>query len=390
MREVVVAGVGMTPFGVFPEKRLEDLIHEAGKAALADAGLWDEREAVQALYVGNFSAEGFNHQNHLAPIAARALGLIGVPASRTEGACASSGIALREASLLVLAGVYDLVLVVGVEKMNGALETAGVTRVLAEAAHAAEEMAAGATFPSLFAMIARRHMHAYGTTREMLSAVAVKNHAHGLHNPKAHMRKEIALEKAMAAQMICDPLNLYDCSLISDGAAALVIASAERARSLAATPIRILAAAQASDAPCLHDKPDITVSRATALAARRAFAEARLGPADVDLAEVHDCFTIAEILASEDLGFFEKGKGGPAVLEGATRHGGAIPINVSGGLKSKGHPVGATGLAQVVEVVTQLRGEAGARQVMGAEVGLTHNLGGSGATCTVHLLRRET
>ncbi len=390
MRDVVVAGVGMTNFGVFPERRLEDLIHEAGKAALADAGLWDERSAIEALYVGNFSAEGFSHQNHLAPVAARALGLSGIPATRTEGACASSGLAMREASLLVMAGVYDLVLVVGVEKMNGLLETAGVTRVLAEAAHAREEMAAGATFPSLFAMIARRHMHQYGTTREMLSSVAVKNHRHGLHNPRAHMRKEITLEKAMAAQPICDPLNLFDCSLVSDGAAAVVLTTADRARGLAGTPIRVIAAGQASDLPCLHDKPDITVSRATVLAAKRALDHAGLRPSDVDLAEVHDCFTIAEILATEDIGFFEKGKGGPAALEGATTFGGVIPVNVSGGLKSKGHPVGATGLAQVVEVVTQLRGDAGERQVKGAEVGLTHNLGGSGATCTVHLFRRES
>ncbi|MFQ5458698.1 MAG: thiolase domain-containing protein [Myxococcota bacterium] len=384
MREVVVAGVGMTPFGVFPDKRIEDLVYEAGKAALGDAGLWESRDEVEALYVGNFSAEGFNGQNHLAPIAARALGLGGVPASRTEGACASSGIALREAVLLVGGGVFDVVLVVGVEKMN-ALETSGITRVLGEAAHAREESAAGATFPSLFAMVARRHMHQYGTTREMLSAVAVKNHRHGLKNPRAHMRKEITIEKAMASAPVCEPLNLYDCSLISDGAAALVVASAERARSLAGIPVRVLGAGQASDAPCLHHKPDITVSRATRLAGSRAFAQAGLSPRDVSLAEVHDCFTIAEIVATEDLGFFEKGKGGPAALEGATARGGRIPVNVSGGLKSKGHPVGATGLAQVVEAATHLRGEAGERQVGGARVALTHNLGGSGATCTVHL-----
>jgi acetyl-CoA acetyltransferase len=227
MRQVVVAGVGMTNFGVFPERRLEDFIHEAGKAALCDAGLWGERDAVEALYVGNFSAEGFSHQNHLAPVAARALGLPGIPATRTEGACASSGLAMREASLLVMAGVYDLVLVVGVEKMNGLLETAAVHRVLAEAAHAREEMA-GATFPSLFAMIARRHMHQHGT-RAMCSSVAVKNHRHGLHNPRAHCARN-NLEKAMAAQPICDPLNLFDCSLRPDGAAAVVSRRPSRAR----------------------------------------------------------------------------------------------------------------------------------------------------------------
>ncbi len=387
MREVVVAGVGMTPFGVFPDRRLEDLIYEAGKEALSDAGLWETRGAVQALYVGNFSSEGFNRQNHLAPIAVRALGLAGVPATRTEGACASSGIALRESALLVGSGVYDVVLVVGVEKMN-ALETAGITRVLGEAAHAEEELAAGATFPSLFAMIAKRHMHEYGTTREMLSSVAVKNHRHGLRNPRAHMRKEITLEKAMNAAPICEPLNLYDCSLISDGAAAIVLCPADAARRLPSTPIRLLGAGQASDSPCLHQKPDITVSRATRLAAQRAYAQAGLEPRDVDFAEVHDCFTIAEIVATEDLGFFEKGKGGAAALEETTALGGDRPVNPSGGLKSKGHPVGATGLAQVVEAVLQLRGEAGDRQVEGARVGLTHNLGGSGATCAVHLFGR--
>lgn len=384
MREVVVVGVGMTPFGVYPEKRIEDLVYEAGKEALCDAGIWESRDEVDALYVGNFSAEGFNGQNHVAPIAARALGLQGTPASRTEGACASGGIALREAFLLVGGGVYDLVVVVGVEKMN-ALDTAGITRVLGEAAHAVEEAATGATFPSLFAMVARRHMHQYGTTREMLSAVAVKNHRHGLLNPRAHMRKEISLERAMAAAPVCEPLNLYDCSLISDGAAAVVVTTAERARRLAGAPVRLLGSGQASDSPCLHHKPDITLSRATIAAASRAFKQAGLSPRDVSLAEVHDCFTIAEIVATEDLGFLEKGKGGPAALEGVTARGGRIPINVSGGLKSKGHPVGATGIAQAVEAVTQLRGVAGERQIDGARVALTHNLGGSGATCTVHL-----
>jgi acetyl-CoA C-acetyltransferase len=235
-------------------------------------------------------------------------------------------------------------------------------------------------------MIAKRHMHQYGTTREMLSSVAVKNHRHGLRNPRAHMRKEITLEKAMKAAPICEPLNLYDCSLISDGAAAVLLCAADGARRLPSTLVRILGAGQASDSPCLHQKPDITVSRATRLAAQRAFAQAGLGPRDVDFAEVHDCFTIAEIVATEDLGFFEKGKGGAAVLEGTTALGGDIPVNASGGLKSKGHPVGATGLAQVVEAVLQLRGRAGDRQVEGARVGLTHNLGGSGATCAVHLL----
>jgi len=238
----------------------------------------------------------------------------------------------------------------------------------------------------LFAMIARRHMHQFGTTREHLAAVAVKNHANGALNPDAQMRKAITMEQAMAGKPIADPLNLYDCSLISDGAAAVLVTAAERACELTDKPVRILGIAQASDFVALDQKEDITTFPAVRSAAKKAYAMAGVGPADIQLAELHDCFTIAEIVAIEDLGFAPRGQGGPYTLAGHTARSGDRPINTSGGLKSKGHPVGATGVAQICDLVLQMRCEAGERQVARHSLGLAQNLGGSGATCVVTIL----
>jgi acetyl-CoA C-acetyltransferase len=250
----------------------------------------------------------------------------------------------------------------------------------------ATEGASGATFPSLFAMIARRHMYEFGTTRKQLAAVAVKNHANGARNPLAHMRKEISLEQALAGKVVAAPLTLYDCSLISDGAAALVLAPLERAPAFSNRFAKILTVVQTSDHVALAEKKDITTFPAVAAAARQAYDKASLGPRDIDFAELHDCFTIAEIVASEDLGFVAKGDGGRFVEAGCSARNGKIPINCTGGLKSKGHPVGATGVAQICDVVMQLRGEAGDCQVSRHRVGLAQNLGGSGATCVVSIL----
>jgi acetyl-CoA C-acetyltransferase len=388
MRGVSIIGMGKTKFGVFPDRSLRSLIAEAGKKAMLDAQV--SASMIQAFYLGNFAATGFNNQNHVAAYAASAIGLKNVPCVRMEAACASSGAALREAVIAVSSGLYDMVLVGGVEKMN-TVETPRVTEYLAQAADWETEAKIGATFPSMFALMARRHMHQYGTRREHISSVAVKNHANGAKNPDAHMQKEITLEKAMESPiMVAEPLNLYDCSLITDGAAALVVCAGHLAHDHAKIPIDIIGHGQASDSFCMYQKPDITRFEATIAAGHRAYDMARLKPGDIHVVEVHDCFTIAEIIAIEDLGFCKKGQGGPFSYEGMTAIGGKIPVNTSGGLKSKGHPVGATGVAQVAELVLQLRDQAGARQVKNATVALAHNLGGSGASCVVHILKRRS
>jgi acetyl-CoA C-acetyltransferase len=309
----------------------------------------------------------------------------GIPATRIENACASSGSAFFHGFMGVAAGLYDLVLVAGVEKMTSQ-PTPRVTEILAGAGDCAGEVKAGSTFASLFAMIARRHMFQYGTTREHLAAVAVKNHANGALNPDAQMRKAITLEQALAGKPIADPLTLYDCSLISDGAAAVLLAPADRARDFTSKPIRVLAVAQASDFVPLDRKEDITTFPAVRTASAKAYKMAGVRPGDIQLAELHDCFTIAEIIAMEDLGFVKPGEGGPYTADGHTALTGERPINTSGGLKSKGHPVGATGAAQICDLVQQMRCEAGPRQVPRASIGLAENLGGSGATCVVTIL----
>ncbi len=340
---------------------------------------------VEAFYLGNFAGPSFVGQNHLAPYIAGAMGITGVPATRFEAACASSGSALFHAVSAVGAGLYDVVMVGGVEKMTSQ-STPKVTEILAGAGDMLGEGRAGATFPALFAMIARRHMYQYGTTREQMAAVAVKNHLNGSKNPQAHMRKVITLEQALAGKMIADPLTVYDCSLISDGAAAVMIAPLERAGEFTGKPVKILGIAQTSDMVALDEKDDITTFRAVVEAGKKAYKMAGLSPRDIEFAEVHDCFTIAEIIAGEDLGFVQKGEGGPYVQQGCTALNGPRPINTSGGLKSKGHPVGATGVGQICDVVIQIRGEAGERQIPRNSIGLAQNLGGSGATAVVTIL----
>src|SRR5205085_6803636 len=383
MRPVAVIGIGKTAFGAFPDRDLRSLAVEAGQKALEDAQIAPAQ--VEAFYLGNFAGPSFAGQNHLAPYVASGMGITGVPATRFEAACASSGAAFFQAVSSVAAGIYDIVLVDGVEKMTSQ-PTARVTEILAAAGDTCGEVRAGATFPALFAMIARRHMYQYGTTREMLASVAVKNHGNGAKNPYAHMRKVISLEQALAGKPVSDPLTVYDCSLISDGAAAVVLAPLERVSEFTDKPVRILGIAQTSDYVALDEKPDITTLTAVRTASEKAYKLAGLGPRDIQFAEVHDYFTIAEILAIEDLGFVSKGEGGPYSLAGNTCIHGERPVNASGGLKSKGHPVGATGVAQICDLVTQMRGEAGERQIRRHSIGLAENLGGSGATCVVTIL----
>ena len=384
MRPVAVVAVGKTPFGVFPELDIRALAVQAGEKCLSNAGV--PREKIESFYLGNFAGPAFVGQNHLAPYVSMALGIQGVPATRVEAACASSGSAFFHAWMEVAAGIYDLVMVVGVEKMTSQ-PTARVTEILASAGDLTGEIRAGSTFASLFAMIARRHMYEFGTKKEHLAAVAVKNHAAGALNPDAQMRKTITLEQALAGKPIADPLNLYDCSLISDSAAAVILAPAERASEFTDKPVRVLGIAQASDYVALDQKPDITTFPAVRRAGERAYQMAGVRPEDIEFAELHDCFTIAEIIASEDLGFVSKGCGGPYAMEGHTSVTGERPINMSGGLKSKGHPVGATGVGQICDLVQQIRCQAGPRQVARHSLGLAQNLGGSGATCVVSILR---
>jgi acetyl-CoA C-acetyltransferase len=383
MRPVAVVAAGKTPFGVFPELDIRALAVQAGEKCLANARV--PRQQVESFYLGNFAGPAFVGQNHLAPYVSMALGIQGVPATRVEAACASSGSAFFHAWAEVAAGIYDLVMVVGVEKMTSQ-PTARVTEILASAGDMTGEIRAGSTFASLFAMIARRHMFEFGTKKEHLSAVAVKNHAAGALNPDAQMRKTITLEQALAGKLIADPLNLYDCSLISDGAAAVILAPLDRAFEFTDKPARVLGIAQASDYVALDQKPDITTFPAVRRAAEKAYQMAGVGPQDIEFGELHDCFTIAEIIATEDLGFVSKGCGGPYAMEGHTALTGERPINTSGGLKSKGHPVGATGVGQICDLVQQIRCEAGPRQVARYSLGLAQNLGGSGATCVVSIL----
>ena len=332
----------------------------------------------------------FVEQEHIGALIADYSGLsrnLHVPATRVEAACASGGLALRQAIMAVASGYSEIVVAAGAEKMTD-VGSEEASSALAAAADREWEGMAGATFPGLYAMIAKLHMHMYGTTGEQLAEVAVKNHKNGSFNPIAQYKNTITVDNVLNSIMVADPLHIFDCSPITDGASALVLAPAEIAHKYTDTPIYIKATAQASDTIALHDRRDITTLDATVMAAKRAYSMAKLTPEDIDLVEVHDCFTIAEICAIEDLGFAEKGKGGIVTENGETAIGGRIPVNTSGGLKACGHPVGATGIKQAVEIVTQLRGEAGKRQVEGAEYGMTHNVGGSGATAVVHIFSR--
>ncbi len=386
MRGVSIIGVGSTKFGILEGLSLKELAAMACQEAINDAGV--EKKELQAFYLGNFISGILLGQETIAPLVANYIGLPKTaPATKIEGACCSAGIALRQGYILVASGMADFVLVAGVEKMTSAT-TERNTEGLASAFDQDTEAKAGMTFPAFFALIARRHMYQYGTKQEHLSLVSVKNHGNSVLNPRARFRNTVSLEEAMTSRMVADPLRLYDCCPISDGAAAAVLCPSEIAKGLHPKPIDLLAVVQTTGYSTTYEMDDPTTLVATVEAARRAYELARISPGDVDVAELHDCFSIAEIVDSEDLGFFPKGRGGFAVEEGQTLVSGKIPINPSGGLISKGHPVGATGLGQVYEIVRQLRGEH-ENQVRNAEIGLTHNLGATGQLCTVSILRRR-
>jgi acetyl-CoA C-acetyltransferase len=385
MRDVAVIGVGLTKFGELWDKSFRKLIAEAGSKAILDAKI--EGKDIDAMYIGSMSSGRFVDQEHIGALVAEVSGFshLHIPATRVEGACASGGLAVREGYLSVASGVNDIVVVGGIEKMND-VGGSEATDILAMASDQEWEAFFGATFPGIYAMIATRHMHEYGTTKEQLAQVAVKNHANGALNPYAHYQSPISLESVLNATTVAYPLGLLDCSPVSDGAASLVLCAAEKAMKYTDKPVKIIGSGQASDALALHGRRDICTLDATVYAAKMAYKQANLTAKDIDFAEVHDCFTIAEICAIEDLGFVEKGKGGKAIDNKITTLDGSLPVNTSGGLKAKGHPVGATGVAQIVELTMQLRSDAGKRQVKDAKRGLAHNVGGSGATCVVHIM----
>ena len=384
MRRVAVIGVGLTRFGKH-ERSSAELFAEAARDAIADAEI--APSAIQALYYGNVTGGEGERQLHTSPLAASLLGLTNIPTTRFENACATSHVAFRHAVMEVAAGISDVVLVGGGERVLH-IPTDHATEYFAFCSDASYEQPVGLTFPGVFALIARAHMEKYGTTEEQMAHVAVKNHRHGVHNPKAQFRKEISLETVLRSAYVADPLKLFDCCPFTDGGAAVVLASEEVARRHKRS-IWVLGSAAASDTMFMHEKRDLSRVTATERAALGAYRQAGKGPQDVDVVELHDCFTIAEIVATEGLGFFEPGTGGIAAEKGWTSVGGKIPVNPSGGLKSKGHPIGATGAAQICEIVTQLRGEAGPRQVDGAGIGLAHTLGGNTATVLVSLFGRD-
>lgn len=383
---VVVAGIGETQMGKYPDRGVHDMIKHAGNAAIDEAGI--DRELISAAYIGNFNGQQLTGQGHIGPLAMEALGLSHVPALRVEGACASGGLALLQGVEAIRSGRHQAVLVGGVEKMTHQ-STAVVTHALTSAMDIEYEANTGLTFPGSFALIAHRYFHEYRNVQQEMAQVAVNAHDNALLNPNAQMHKQIDVDKVLNAPRIADPLGLFDCSLVTDGAAFMVLVSEDLAAELETTndhrQVKITGSGHGGDALTLHGKQSMTSFNSTLRAAAQAYGQANLEPRDIDLAEVHDCFTITQIINTEDLGFFENGKGADAVAEGVTARDGAMPINTSGGLKAKGHPIGATGISQAIEIVTQIRGEAGDRQVKTADKGITHNLGGTAGTCVINI-----
>ncbi len=381
----IVSG-GVSKFGVREGLYGRELFAEAAKEAFDRCSNLDPKRDIQALFVGMMS-ESYEHQAHVAPLFLDWVGLLPIPAFRTEGACASSSVAMRTALFAIASGMYDVVLVGGVEKMTH-VSTTGVTEILAMASDFPFEQWHGISFPGIFAMMAVDHMHRYGTTEEQMARVAVKNHDHGVLNSKAHFQKRITVGEVLSSRPVAWPLKLFDCCPRTDGASCLVLTSPRVAKKFTDTPVQIMGSGQAQDTLSLFERQNFSTMNVTKLASQQAYKMANVSPEDIDVAELHDCFTIAEIIAYEDLGFCEAGRGGKLIEDGVTRLGGKMPVNTSGGLKAKGHPVGATGVAQAYEIYLQLTNQAGKRQVSPAEIGLTQNVGGAASTGVVHVYQR--
>ena len=385
MRRVAIVGIGHGKFGVRSDASLRELAFEAVKACVEDAGV--PLKEVDSMVTG-IAGDEFSIALQPSAQVHDYIGFHPKPNFRVEGACATGSMAVRTGWMNVASGLADFVLVVGVEKMTE-VPTSLATDIMGRGGDATWEYPFGTTFPGYYAMIANAHMAEFGTTEEQLAAVAVKNHYYGSLNPYAHMQKPITLDKALTSFTVAHPLKLFDCSLITDGAAAVLLASEEKAKAVSKKPVWIAGLGLATDTMRIGDRKSLTSILSTREAAKVAYKMAGVGPSDIDVATVHDCFTIAEIVAYEDLGFCEKGEGGKLIQAKETYAGGKIPVNVDGGLKSKGHPLGATGVSMAVEMTKQLRGEAGERQVKNAAVGLSHNVGGTGQVVAVHIFRRE-
>ncbi len=381
---VAVIGVGCSKFGELWEMGFRDIMIQAGVEALEDAGL--EGKEIEAIYVGNMSGGRYIGQEHIASLIADYAGLadLHIPCVRVEAGDASGGVALRQAYMAVASGMHDIVIAAGAEKVTDA---PNAMEILSSSADVEWEVFNGANLPALYAIMARAHMRRYGTREEDLAMVSVKNHKNAVLNPKAMFKREISLEVALNSPYVAEPLRLFDCAPICDGASVIILASEDVARKYTDTPVYIDACTQASDYLALHSRRDITTMDAVVHASKQAYKIAKIEPKDIDVAEVHDSFTIAEIIAYEDLGFVEKGKGAELIREGVTALDGDLPVNPSGGLKAFGHAVGATGIRQAVEIVLQLRGDAGKRQV-DAERGLALNVGGTGGTAVVTIFSR--
>ena len=382
--KIGIAGIGHGKFGRRSDATVQELAFEAFRLAMEDTGDLDRKD-IDATIIG--SVPEYHRQRSLPGVVAEYLGMNAQPTWLTEAACASSSAAIRSAYMAIKSGMHDVVAVLGVQKMTE-LETPELLALMGRVGDVQWESGFGTTFPGYYAMYANRHMHEFGTTHEQMLNVAVKNHHYGAMNPKAMFRKEITVERALAAPPVADPFTVFDCCANADGAVCLIFANEEKAKQLHDTPVWLEGVGCASAAMSLLRRPDLVSIPSAKEASRQAYEQTGLGPKDMAVADVHDCFTIAEILAYEDLGFCKKGDGGKFIDDKQSYIGGSTPVNVDGGLKAKGHPVGATGASQTYEIVTQLRGDAGKRQVDGAEVGLTHNVGGIGQYTFVHIYRR--
>jgi acetyl-CoA acetyltransferase len=389
MRKVAAVGVGMTKFSGKQDKTAVELFAEAALDAINEAKL--KPKDIQALFMGNALSDFAEGQAQIQAFATDYIGAPHIPANRYENACASSSAAFRDAFMWVASGFYDIVLVGGAETA-AKMGTPLATRTFAMASDSRYEYPAGITFPGVFALLAHLYSKTYGMPLERLKKqmahISVNSHYYGARNPKAHFQKEITMDDVLTSFMVCQPLQLYDCCPFSDGGSAVVLVSEDIAKKLTSKPVYVAGVGQASAGNLLSQKEYLPRLRSRELAAEQSYKMAGLGPKDIDVIELHDCFSIATIIALESLGFFEYGKSGEAVEKGETKIGGKIPVNLSGGLKAKGHPIGATGTAQVYEIVRQLRGECGERQVEGAKVGMTDTLGGDGGTLCNIILRK--
>ena len=385
MTRVGIIGIGHTVFGRRSDATVQELAYEAYRDALADAKL--DPEFIDASVIG--SVPEYHKQRSLAGVIQEYLGLNPRPTWLTEVACASGSAALRTAWMSINSGMHEVVAVIGCQKMTE-LTTAEILALMGRVGDVQWESGFGTTFPGYYAMFAQRHLHEYGTTPDQLTAVAVKNHFYGANNPKALFQKEITVEKAQESDPVASPLNVYDCCANADGAAVTILASEGKAREIGGDrTVWLDGLGCATASMSVLRRPELTSLPSAREAADQAYKMAGVKAADIKVAEVHDCFTIAEIMAYEDLGFCDKGKGGAFIADRQSYIGGSTPVNVDGGLKAKGHPIGATGVSMTYEIVSQLRGECGPRQVPGADIGLTHNVGGIGQYCFVHVLRRD-